>query len=78
MYIGFCKIKLNIPYCHSLKEKRQILKPLFNSLNKNFNIAIAETENHNFWQSTEIGIVTVNNDKIFCQKNFSINNKLHN
>jgi len=62
MIIGACTVRLYLPGVLSLKEKRGRLKPLLSRLPKEFNLAAAETDLHDVWQSAEIGLVTVSND----------------
>lgn len=59
MIIGACRVRLHLPGCHSLKEKRGRLKPLLARLPREFNVAVAETDLQDVWQSAEIGLVTV-------------------
>jgi uncharacterized protein YlxP (DUF503 family) len=68
MVIGACRIKLYLPGCASLKEKRGRLKPLLARLPKEFNVAVAEVGLNDVWQSAEIAAVTVaNGDAGFVQ-----------
>ena len=53
--------------CHSLKEKRRVLKSLKDTLAHRLNIAVAEVELQDVWQSAEIGIATVGTDTPFVQ-----------
>ena len=62
MHIGVCKIKLYLPECQSLKEKRSVVKSLIARLRNRFNIAIAEIEALDVHQSTVLGAVSVAND----------------
>lgn len=63
MVIGACRVRLYLPGCSSLKEKRGRLKPLLARLPKEFNVSVAEVGLHDVWQSAEIALVTVvNND----------------
>ncbi len=55
-------IKLILPGCGSLKEKRGLLKPLLARLHKEFNISAAEIGLHDVWQSAWIGCVVLSND----------------
>jgi uncharacterized protein YlxP (DUF503 family) len=61
MLIGACRVKLYLPGCASLKEKRGRLKPLLARLPKEFNVAVAEVGLNDVWQSAEIALVTVAN-----------------
>lgn len=62
MVVGLCRIQLHLPGNGSLKEKRSRLKPLLNGLHKEFNLAVAEVDDHDLWQSAIIAVVTVAND----------------
>ncbi len=59
MIIGACRVRLYLPGCQSLKDKRSRLKPLLARLPKEFNVAVAEIGLHDVWQSAEIAVVTV-------------------
>lgn len=61
MIIGAVCLRLYLPGCNSLKEKRGLLKPLLARLHKEFNIAAAETDLQDVWQSAELGLVVVAN-----------------
>lgn len=67
MIIGACTVRLHLPGVLSLKEKRGRLKPILARLPKEFNLAAAEIELHDVWQSAEIGLVTVSNDSGLVQ-----------
>lgn len=62
MVIGAVCVRLHLPGCASLKEKRGRLKPLLARLPKEFNLAVAEVGLNDVWQSAEIALVTVVND----------------
>jgi uncharacterized protein len=61
MPIGLLILDLQITDARSLKDKRQILRSLKDRLRRKFNIAIAELDFHDVWQSSTIGIVTLSN-----------------
>lgn len=67
MIIGACTVRLHLPGVLSLKEKRGRLKPILARLPKEFNLAAAEVDLHDVWQSAEIGLVTVSNDSGLVQ-----------
>jgi uncharacterized protein YlxP (DUF503 family) len=62
MLIGTCQIKLGLYGVTSLKEKRQILQSLLKRLPRKFNVAVAEIDHHDVWQTGMIALVTVGND----------------
>ena len=62
MLVASCIIKLNLPEVASLKEKRRILKSILARLPRQFNVAAAEVDYQDLWQTAVIGLVTVGND----------------
>lgn len=62
MVIGVCTLELNIPAAASLKDKRQVVKSLIARLRNEFNVAVAEVDQLDSWQSAVVGVATVSND----------------
>ncbi len=62
MLVATCIVKLNLVGVFSLKEKRRILKSILTRLPRQFNVATAEIDCHDVWQTAVIGIVTLGND----------------
>lgn len=62
MVIATCVIKLSLAGVYSLKEKRRIVKSILTRLPHQFNVATAEVDYHDVWQTAVIGLVTVGND----------------
>lgn len=50
---------LHLPGCHSLKEKRGVLKPLTVALRRSLNVSVAETAHQDLWQRAEIACAVV-------------------
>ena len=50
---------LHLPGCHSLKEKRGVLKPLTSGLRRTLNVSVAETAHQDLWQRAEIACAVV-------------------
>ena len=63
-------MRLYLPGCTSLKEKRGRIKPLFSELHRNFNVSIAELNFQNSWQETLIGCTLICNDSGIIHKTF--------
>ena len=61
MVIAVCEITLHLPACHSLKEKRQVIKSLMARVRHQFEVAIAEVEENDRWQIAKIGVSYVSN-----------------
>ena len=59
MVIVAATIDLHLPGVRSLKEKRGVLKSLIARLHKLFNVAVAEVDLHDVWQSAALGVAVV-------------------
>ncbi len=68
MRIGLLTLNLYLPGCRSLKEKRRRLKPLLHRLRKEFNLAVAEVDAQDAWQTAVIACATVSNDGAHVQQ----------
>jgi uncharacterized protein YlxP (DUF503 family) len=63
MIVGLISWELHLAACHSLKEKRQIVKSLKDRLHQRFNVSAAETDHHDLWQRAELSAVVVTTDR---------------
>jgi uncharacterized protein YlxP (DUF503 family) len=61
MVVGIAKLSLRLPGNHSLKGKRKVIKRICERLRQRFNLAVAETDAQDIWQTGELGIVAVGN-----------------
>ncbi|HET8852533.1 MAG TPA: DUF503 domain-containing protein [Ktedonobacteraceae bacterium] len=61
MIVGVSQITLHLPTCHSLKDKRQIIKSVIARVRNQFEVAIAEVDEHDRWQIAKLGISCVSN-----------------
>jgi uncharacterized protein YlxP (DUF503 family) len=61
MVIGTCTIELRIPGNGSLKGKRRVLKSIMARVRNQFNVSIAEVDDHDLWQSATLGVACVSN-----------------
>ena len=59
MPIGLLTLEIHIPDARSLKDKRQVLRSLKDSLRAHFNVAVAEQE---LWQRSRVGVVSISGD----------------
>ena len=62
MIVATCVVKLHLNGVHSLKEKRRIVKSLRTRLPQKFNLAVAEIEHNDVWQTAVLGLVTIGTD----------------
>lgn len=79
--VAVVNIKIFLPGCSSLKEKRHRLSPLLHRIQKELNLSIAETGLQDYWQSAWISCASVSNSqksnqekiealKLFIEENF--------
>lgn len=61
MNVGVCKVTLRLPENHSLKGKRRVIKSLCARIRNKFNVAIAEVDDNDAWQTATLGITCVSN-----------------
>ncbi len=59
MIVACLRIRLHLPGCTSLKEKRFVLKSLKDRLRSRFNVAVCEYGSQDKWQLADLGIATV-------------------
>jgi uncharacterized protein YlxP (DUF503 family) len=52
---------LHLPDCHSLKEKRQVVKSVIARVRNHFEVAIAEVEEQDRWQIAVLGVSCISN-----------------
>ena len=62
MNIGVCRIDLEFPASHSLKDKRKVLRSIIGRVQSRFNVAIAEVDHNDSWKVATLGITCVSND----------------
>lgn len=63
MPIVFCSIELYLPFCHSLKEKRNILRKAVERSRRRSSFSIAEIGHHDLWQRARLGAVSIGPDQ---------------
>jgi uncharacterized protein len=72
MVIGTLRVTLQVPDSASLKDKRQVVRSLTARLRNTFNVAVAEVDDQDLWQSAVIGVACVSSDgrhaDEMCQK----------
>ena len=61
MKVGVSRITLHLPGCHSLKDKRQVIRSVTARIRQQFEVAIAEVDEQDLWQIAELGVSCVGN-----------------
>jgi uncharacterized protein len=59
MPIAFLTLELHIEAAQSIKDRRQVVRSLKDTLRTSFNISIAEMDSAELWNRATIGIVSV-------------------
>jgi uncharacterized protein YlxP (DUF503 family) len=67
MIVGVCRLRLLLPECQSLKDKRGVVRHLKDRARQKFNLAIAEVGDGDAWQSAVLGFAVVANDRRFVE-----------
>ena len=59
MVVGVCHLTLAIAGSASLKDKRRVVKSLTERVRNRFNVAVAEVDAHEIWNTAVLGVVCV-------------------
>ncbi|MBT3181971.1 MAG: DUF503 domain-containing protein [Deltaproteobacteria bacterium] len=62
MIVGICKLVLYLPVCHSLKEKRGVVRKIKDRTFNKFKIPVAEVDSLDKWQKAGLGFSVTGND----------------
>jgi uncharacterized protein YlxP (DUF503 family) len=65
--VGVTTWELHLDGCHSLKDKRHILRSLKDRVRARFNVSVAETDHNDLWQRAEISVCVVSNARSHAQ-----------
>ena len=68
MFIGIARFELFIPASGSLKDKRQLVKRVTQTVQNRFNVSIAEVDHQELWQRAAIGVTCVAESIGHCRK----------
>ena len=66
MTVGVAQVTISVPWVHSLKEKRSVVKSLCGRVRSRFNVSIAEVDAHDLHQSVVLGFACVCADAASC------------
>jgi uncharacterized protein YlxP (DUF503 family) len=59
LFIAYGKAEVFLPYSHSLKDKRMLIKGLMERLKKRSSISVSEVSGQDLWQRSVIGFSLV-------------------
>ena len=63
MYVGIAKLGLIIGDCHSLKDKRMVLRRIKDRVRERLGITVNEVGAHDQWQRAELGVAVASADR---------------
>jgi uncharacterized protein len=63
MPVGVLTLEIQLPYAHSLKDKRSVLVSLRTRLRARFNVAVAELDHQDVWQRATLGVTSISNSQ---------------
>lgn len=64
MVVGTLEMSLRLPECHSLKEKRHLLRGCIERTRRAFGVSIAEVADHDMWGNAVIGVAYVSANSV--------------
>jgi uncharacterized protein YlxP (DUF503 family) len=67
MFIGVARFDLFIPQSTSLKDKRQVLRSVTQTVRNKFSVAIAEVDHQDLWQRTALGVSCISDSVSHCR-----------
>jgi len=70
MPVGVLILEIQLPYAHSLKEKRAVLRKMRDRFRARFNVAVAELDHQDVWQRATLGVVSISDSQILLESVF--------
>lgn len=62
MQAAALRFELHLPDCHSLKEKRSVIRPVVEGLRSKVSVSVAEVDHQDAWQRAALGVAVVAGD----------------
>lgn len=62
MIVGLLTLELHVTDSASLKDKRRIVRGVYDRIRHRFNVSIAEVGGHDTWQRTTLAVACVTTD----------------
>ena len=67
MPVGVLILEIQLPYSHSLKDKRAVIRKLRDRLRARFNVAVAEMDHQDVWQQATLGVVSISGSQVLLE-----------
>ncbi len=71
MVVGIMQLDLRLEGVNSLKDKRHVIRSLVERLRRDFQVAVAEVDDHELWGNSVVGLTYVSNDAHHIESLFS-------
>ncbi|CCW35161.1 hypothetical protein CWRG_02730 [Chthonomonas calidirosea] len=68
MHVATLTLTIYLHEVRSLKEKRQIVQSLIDTMRRKYNVSIAEVDGLDVWQEAVLGVACVSNDNRHLQR----------
>ncbi len=68
MIVATAEIKIYVPWAHSLKEKRMVVKSIIAKVQNRCKIAIAEVDAQDYQQTIVLGLAAVSSSAVFAER----------
>lgn len=62
------EVDLSIEGAQSLKDKRQVIRSLLDTIRNKLNVSAAEVDHHDVWRTATLGFAAVANDCAFLNQ----------
>lgn len=63
MHVGVCRLTLLASHCHSLKEKRAVLRKLKDRVEAHYRVRLGEVGGQDTWQRVVLGFAVVGSER---------------
>jgi len=63
LFVGVCRLTLLAPQCHSLKEKRSVIRKVKDRTRARFHLSLSEVGAQNTWQRVVLGFALVGSER---------------
>ena len=67
MVVGLATVTMHVPMARSLKDKRRVVKSVAARVRAKYNVAVAEVDTQDSWQTITLGIACVSTERSHAQ-----------
>jgi uncharacterized protein len=66
VFVGMAAFELLLHDASTLKQKRSVVRPIVNEVQRRYSVAVSETGHHDLYRRTQIGIAVVSGEAGHC------------